>query len=99
MLLYEIDIPERSNSDLYYGPEHQQFEDYLLQSIGGFKRYLRAIGKWQGPDRVYVDSILTYRFGCERGQEQQVVQAAQRLFPDQLAFALATIGTLEIIET
>jgi hypothetical protein len=104
MIIYELDIPGRTNDGRSYFVQHAQFETYLLTIGGGYKRLATAIGAWRAdePDdqgrRDYVEEIVTYRVGCNnREQALLIVAHAKCLFSDQRAFALACIGTLEIV--
>lgn len=96
--LYEIALPVTDNSGMGYAGALLAWEALALERAGGFTSFPEARGCWRGDDgRVYTDTMRPYRVLCSPAAMRALVFDAFRLFPDQVAIFVATIGTAEII--
>lgn len=99
MKLFEIILPVLDNSGEDLSAAHDAFVSYLLDKFGGFTS-LDTKGAWKDDKgRVFRDASVTYRVASTTSLwGLGAVAKARELFPDQLAFYVAEVGTGEIIE-
>ncbi len=98
MKLYEIQLPERDNSDISTYHRCDQWEAHCLQIVGGFSKAGKVVGFWNDKKKgLFIDDMISYRIACQPEQFAALVDCAFRLFPDQLAIFTAEIGTAEIV--
>lgn len=102
MVLYEIQLPNRSNGGLVdYASARRQWGDVVLDVAGGFSYRGRVTGCWKGSDKVYEETMHVYHVAVPvEGEERWVellIERAFELFPDQEAIYVAKIGTVSIV--
>ncbi len=96
MRVFEIILPRRDNSGVALHQAHMHYQEALLDCFGGFTQYdVQGIWHDDGGKR-YTDYSVAYRVALD--DEPELVAMAEPLFPDQLAFYVAEIGTAEIIK-
>ena len=101
--LYEIALPTKANDGSDYASALIAWEAKALQRAGGFTRRPDGEGAWadqaeaSGPIKVYRDTMRPFRVACEQAIMDDLLRDAFKLFPDQLAIFVATIGTAEIV--
>jgi hypothetical protein len=98
MRLYQFLLPARSNSGaISYEKPRQAWEKLALDTCGGFTAFGPCLGQWKGSHSVMVDDLFAYTVAASYDQHEALVNACFSLFPDQEAFAVADLGTLDII--
>lgn len=105
MQLYEIALPDKRNDPrsfkaaaFGYAPERLLWENEAFSLAGGFTRLGTRDGFWKDPDtnKTYGETMHWYQIAVEDHQIiTDLVEKAGELFPDQLAFFVAKIGTAE----
>lgn len=97
--LYEIALPVNANNGHPYEHALEQWEKEALAAAGGFTRMPDAAGFWRDTDtgKVYADAMRGYRLACDDVVIRRLIQRAWSLFPDQLAFFVARIGSATIV--
>ncbi len=101
MNVYQIAVPETANDGLAsYHDAQDTFETMILVRAGGYTDLGVRVGAWKDPSdgKVYKERMRWYQVACEPGDWNVVIEYAFDLFPDQVAFFVAQVGTAEIIE-
>lgn len=95
--LYEIALPVRDNGGKETAGAMLAFETIALEKVEGYTKRPAGQGAWQGSDgRIYYDDMVPYRIACEAAIWPTILDAAFRLFPDQLALYHAELGVVTI---
>ncbi len=99
MNLYEFALPTKANNGDDYSDALKAWEDIALNRCNGFTRMPDVDGFWRDGDdgKVYADRMRGYRIACKPAQMRAMRDDAFRLFPDQVALFVATIGTADIV--
>ena len=97
MRLYLIALPRFTNGGDAYDDAHEQWRRAALKYAGGFTECADAQGFWMDGNQLYIDKICQYQVACEPEQWAALVDAAFRLFLDQVAIFHADIGKAEIV--
>lgn len=95
--LWEIALPLAMNDGAPYDQAIAKWEAQALQIAGGYTQRPDGIGTWCHEMRVYTDLMRPYRVACSEEAFGALVDAAFRLFPDQLALFTARIGDATIV--
>jgi hypothetical protein len=105
MKLFEIALPDVSNSGMSYDIARKCFEDDALEYAEGFTALPAARGVWRAKPslgdpspKTYRDVMHCYRIACDAGTFAILINRAFYLFPDQLAIFHAEIGEATISE-
>lgn len=100
MQVWQIILPKRDNAGTRVYMAHKKFELELLECYGGFT-VAECGGAWKDDDgKVYRDESLVYTIAVDypaADSEPALASLAAPLFPDQLAFYVAHLGTAEIV--
>lgn len=98
MRVHQIILPKRDNNGVALHMAHKNFAQALLNHWGGYTKS-ECAGVWVGAQgRIYRDESIRYEVASDDLFPAALVALAKPLFPDQLAFYVATVGEAEIIE-
>lgn len=95
--LWEIALPLADNDGRPTDQSLARWEAQALQIAGGYTQRPNGMGTWVHNMCVYTDIMRPYRVACSEQHFAALVDAAFRLFPDQLAIYTSRIGDAEII--
>lgn len=101
MNVYQIALPIMSNDGLTeYSHQLHEWEQFCLDEVGGYTDLGVRHGVWKDNGRTYSENMQGYQFAVPSESPfalGHLIDAAKRLFPDQVAFYLAKVGTADII--
>jgi hypothetical protein len=101
MIVYQIALPIMSNDGLTeYSHNLHEWEQIALDEVGGYTDLGIRHGVWRDVGRTYSENMQGYQLAIDSDRPfalGRLIDAAKRLFPDQVAFYLAKVGTAEII--
>lgn len=99
MQLYEIALPDRSNNGrIDYSGDRAEWRVEAMRLAGGLTSLGTRVGMWRDPSdgMIYDETMHWYQIAVEDDQIiADLVDKAGELFPDQLAFFVAKVGTAE----
>lgn len=102
MNIYQIAVPAFSNDGLVnYARARGAFQDEALRLAGGFTILGVRVGYWRdlSSGAVYSEPMHWYEVACpDAFTFGLLVEKAFELFPDQLSFYTADVGTATIVE-
>lgn len=97
MNVFEITIPKLDNGGKSLALAHAKFQGLLLRSYGGYSSH-DVTGSWlDAANNIYTEASTVYSVAVDTGQGD-ITALAEALFPDQLAFYVAHVGTAEVIQ-
>lgn len=99
MSLFEIAVPVKDNAgDIVPEGRHFAFETIIMQSAGGYTAMPPDDGAWRDDKgHIYYDRMRSYRVMCDRETLVHMVEAAERIYADQVAFFVAEIGRAWVV--
>lgn len=97
MKLYEILIPEVTNSGASNFAERKIFEAYIFSTVGGFTRLSSVYGAWRGPAGDFFERMVPYRVCCTEEQFVDISTEAFMIFADQAALFVSEIGEAQVV--
>lgn len=97
--LHEFYLPLFTNSGKSYEEAIKAFEAKALALAGGFT-WWPANGGWRNNDtgELQHEPVIIYRIACDGHTLGTLKAVLPRLFPDQAAFMVATVGRAQFIE-
>jgi hypothetical protein len=100
MQLYQFNLPDRSNDGAVdYAHARNVWEEIALAEAGGFTALGKHVGAWRADDgTVYREPMFAYQVATTREGMEALAAKSFALFPDQLAFFVAEVGSARIFE-
>ena len=99
MQLYQFNLPDATNAGVSYAGERLVWENEALKLAGGFTSLGEQQGAWLDPDgRPQWERMHVYQVAASEEAAAALEDKAFRLFPDQQAIFIATIGTARLAE-
>lgn len=100
MNLYQFALPLKTNDGSASYERQLLIWEELAIDEGGFTNLGDRSGAWRDDKTgvVYRETMRGYQFAGTVSAAYRLLDAAKALFPDQLAFYLASIGAAEIVD-
>lgn len=99
MHLFEIRLPLTDNSGKPTRPVHRAYQNWLMDTFGGYSASIFN-GAWRDESgAIFYDRNCAYQIASDNEDTPRwLLDRASELFPDQLAFFWARLGTAGIVE-
>lgn len=96
MRLFAIQVP--GGSDKYNRVSRIVFRNFLLAEVGGFnERDVRGSWRDQKTGKDHIEIMVEYQVACDPALMFDIQQKAFELWPDEICFYVAELGTASIV--